>query len=279
MIDVVIPIYNAYEALQNCLSSLAQQQVQAYNIYLINDASTDKRVKPYLQDIAEKNSWHLINHAVNQGFVKTANEGLRLSDSHTILLNSDTIVSKFWLDAFLQAIQNIPQLGTATAWSNNAEICSFPKFLTQNKTPKNINIISEILYKSYKPRYPILPTAVGFCMLVTELAKGKVGYFDAVHFGHGYGEENDYSMRVVAAGLTNILCDNAYVAHIGNQSFNDLGLQPNEKTMYRLLQKHPKYGQMIQTYIDSDPLAEVRTDILSLIKQKNTELYQELISQ
>ncbi|MBL4772916.1 MAG: glycosyltransferase family 2 protein [Alcanivoracaceae bacterium] len=278
-IDIVVPIYNAYNALNNCLNSLERNQDQAENIFLINDASTDTRILNLLNTYAKKNKWKLIKHDKNQGFVVTANEGLKLSSNNTILLNSDTIVSNNWILAFKNALKSIRKLGTATAWSNNAEICSFPAFLKKNPPPQNLNILSEILFKYYQPQYPTIPTAVGFCMLISKQAKLKVGYFDEKHFGHGYGEENDYSLRVEKAGLTNILCDNAYVVHVGNESFSDLGMQPSEDTMHRLLKKHPDYLSKIQEYINEDPLDKIREEISLLIKYHNKELYKDLYHQ
>ena len=275
-IDVVIPIYNAYNALKKCLISLEQNQQNANRIILINDASTDKRVQILLEEFKQRNSWHVIRHKKNKGFVVTANEGLKLSQNNTILLNSDTIVSCCWLQAFQKALKQNKLLGTATAWSNNAEICSFPNFLKNNPQPSEINKLTKILYENYKPSYPIIPTAVGFCMLITKQAKEKVGYFDEKHFGHGYGEENDYSLRVEKFGLTNILCDNAYVIHVGNESFNDFGLQPDEGTMQRLLKKHPGYLEMIQEYINHDPLNNVRIKILNIIEEHDSNLFQKL---
>lgn len=271
-VDVVVPIYNAYEVLKNCLKSLQGYQSSAFQIVLINDASTDERIKPYLDKIARRNNWQVIHQPLNSGFVKTANKGLKLSNNHTILLNSDTIVTKYWIKSFKQALKTNPSLGTATPWSNNAEICSLPDFLVNHPLPQNIKQLAKALYKNYRPKYPIIPTAVGFCMLVSKMAKKEVGYFDEEHFGHGYGEENDYSLRVKRAGLKNILCDNAYVAHVGNQSFRDLGIKPSEETMQRLLQKHPDYLQIIQEYINKDPLSNIRNNIIKILQQRDIKL-------
>ncbi len=267
-LDVVVPIYNAYEVLQDCLSSLEKYQSEIQQVILINDASTDKRVAPYINEISRENGWKVIHQSHNLGFVKTANKGLKLSEEHTVLLNSDTIVTRDWISAFKQALVYNPTLGTATPWSNNAEICSFPKFLVNSPLPENINEMAKALYKKHQPKYPMLPTAVGFCMLVSEKAKQLVGYFDEQHFGHGYGEENDYSLRASAAGLKNILCDNAYVAHVGNQSFVDMDIRPSEETMQRLLAKHPNYLIMIQEYIKEDPLSDLRKQMLVLLNKE-----------
>ena len=265
-IDVVVPIYNAYTCVKDCLASLAQHQSLAENIYLIDDCSTDARIKPLLQQYADENNWSVYYQIENKGFVKTANYGLKLSKNNTILLNSDTVVSKKWLHGFKQCLENNKNLATATAWSNNAEICSFPEFLKVNTVPPNIDEFSSKLYAKHNPVYPEIPTAVGFCMLITKRAKQQLGYFDEQHFGHGYGEENDYSLRASKVKLTNVICDNVYVAHVGNQSFSDLGVKPDENSMKRLLQKHPRYLELIHEFINQDPLAEVRKAILAKIE-------------
>lgn len=263
-IDVVVPIYNAFEVVKDCLESLEKYQSDISQVILINDASTDVRIRPYIEILANKNNWKFINQTENKGFVKTANLGLKLSKNHTVLLNSDTIVNQPWILSFKQALTLNLKLGTATPWSNNAEICSFPVFLANQKPIKNMEQFAKNIYKNHQPQYPSIPTAVGFCMLVSKKAKELVGYFDEDHFGHGYGEENDYSMRVIEAGLKNILCDNAYVVHVGNKSFSEFGLQPNEETMQRLLVKHPEYLTIIQDYIKIDPFTSLREKILSV---------------
>ncbi len=264
-IDVVVPVYNAYASVKECLKSLSKHQQPVEKIYLIDDCSTDVRIKPLLNEFAKDNNWVVVYQDVNQGFVKTANKGLKLSKNNTILLNSDTIVSDNWLMGFKDCLTNNKDIATATAWSNNAEICSFPEFLRNNPIPADIDIFSRKLYDNYLPVYPEIPTAVGFCMLITQQAKQVVGYLDEEQFGHGYGEENDYSLRATRAGLRNVICDNVYVAHVGNQSFSDLGIKPDESSMKRLLEKHPKYLELIQDFISKDPLAEVRKTILSKI--------------
>ncbi len=253
--------------MKDCLTSLAQHQKLAENIYLLDDCSTDVRIKPLLQRFADENNWSVLYQSENKGFVKTANQGLKLSKNNTVLLNSDTVVCQYWLHGFKQCLESVADLATATAWSNNAEICSFPEFLKNNIIPKDINKFSQKLYKNYSPVYPEIPTAVGFCMLITKRAKKVVGYLDEKQFGHGYGEENDYSLRATKAGLNNIVCDNIYVVHVGNQSFSDLGIKPDENSMKRLLEKHPDYLKLIHEFIDNDPLAEVRMEILKKISQ------------
>lgn len=264
-IRIIVPVFNAYHVLKELIVSLRTHNPDD-DILFINDASTDVRVTELLSEIPS--NWKVMHNLVNLGFVKTANKGLRSTAGHSILLNSDTLVTKGWLTNFKQAINQIDNLGTATPWSNNAEICSFPKTLQDNEVPHDMDQFADDL-ASHRGSYPEIPTAVGFCMLITEQAKQKVGYFDEQTFGMGYGEENDYSLRVTQAGLRNVLLDNCYVVHVGNQSFQEIALKPNKETMERLLAKHPKYLEVIQKFIENDPLCELRQSIIAKISTFN----------
>lgn len=261
-IQIVMPVHNAYEVTAQAIESLKKHNLQD-DVLLIDDASTDPRIGDLFSDLPD--GWKVMVNPHNLGFVKTANRGLRNTAGHTLLLNSDTVVSAGWLSRFKDALTAVSNLGTATPWSNNAEICSLPKTLQANPMPADIDHLARELYAHHQPVYPQLPTAVGFAMLVSQQAKARVGYFDEETFGHGYGEENDYSLRLEAAGLCNILVDHAYIAHIGNQSFQAMNLRPNEETMKRLLSKHPDYLNVIQKFIEKDPLSPLRQAIIAKI--------------
>ena len=274
-IEIVVPVFNAYAAFSRCVQALKQHN-HTDRVVFINDASTDQRIAELLGTI-DVQSWSVITNPSNLGFVKTANLGLRRSSTHTVLLNSDTVVTSGWLQRIHECLQADASIGTITPWSNNAEICSFPVNLQYNQEPENPDALAVFMHEHHQPSYPNLPTAVGFCMLISAAAKQQVGYFDEAHFGMGYGEENDYSLRVAAAGLRNVLCDNAYVIHVGNQSFQDIQLAPSVETMQRLLNKHPEYQKLIEDYIQQDPLSDLRAVLISHMRQHVPELYRELI--
>ncbi len=265
-ITIVVPIYNAYVTTKNCLEKLLSENAND-PVILINDGSSDIKISQLLNEIERSDvpKWQFISNSENIGFVKTANRGLKATSGHTILLNADTLVTSGWLACFVEAIETIPDLATATPWSNNAEICSLPETLVNNPLPDDPDYLAQQLKNLIPPVYPEIPTAVGFCMLITAQAKQRVGYFNELIFGHGYGEENDYSLRTAMAGMRNVVVDNAYVVHIGNQSFMEKGLRPNKQTMDRLLALHPDYAMQIDNFIKKDPLAPIRKSITDKI--------------
>jgi hypothetical protein len=105
-------------------------------------------------------------------------------------------------------------------------------------------------------------------MAISRLAIDRLGVFDESAFGHGYGEENDFSMRAAARGMKNVLCDNAYIAHAGGSSFSPLGLGPDSDSMRRLLAKHPGYQALVEDFIRRDPLAARRQELTDMLQRQ-----------
>jgi GT2 family glycosyltransferase len=104
-------------------------------------------------------------------------------------------------------------------------------------------------------------------MYLRRAALDAIGDFDAETFGRGYGEENDWCMRSSAAGWKHVLCDDAFVAHLGNASFGPLGLAPDENSMRRLLDRHPDYLERVRAFIDADPLKAHRDRVLEKLSE------------
>jgi glycosyltransferase involved in cell wall biosynthesis len=51
-VDVVLPIYNAFDDLVRCIDSVVHCTDGDYRLLLINDASPDVRIAPFLSQIA-----------------------------------------------------------------------------------------------------------------------------------------------------------------------------------------------------------------------------------
>ena len=267
---IIVPVFNALDHIKVCLESITCTVPANARVLLIDDASTDLRVRPVLQSwVNEAKPYRqLLVHEKNQGFVATANRGMRLAATDVVLLNSDTQVTSGWLQHLTDCLGSDPSFATATPWSNNGEIVSIPTFCAPNPVPENPDAIAAAITSCSKPHYPEMPTAVGFCMAISFRAIQRVGLFDEETFGRGYGEENDFCQRAEQAGLRNVLCDNAYVIHHGGASFGPLGLKPDEKSMQRLLAKHPDYRRKVMEFIQTDPLAPRRQEILDCLQSK-----------
>jgi GT2 family glycosyltransferase len=259
---VVVPIHNASAALRLCLDALLQHTAEDVPILLIDDASTDPEVAPLLQAASADPRVRVLRNPHNLGFVRTCNRAFAETDSNVLLLNSDALVTPNWLAAILRAACSQSRVASVTPWSNNAEICSIPQFCSANPVPTDAGQWAWAVAQG-TPSYPALPTAIGFCMWVSRQALAQIGDFDAATFGRGYGEENDWCCRASGFGYTHLLCDDAYVVHLGGQSFGPLGEKPGGTALARLSARYPHYTASVASFIQRDPLAERRQQILT----------------
>ena len=266
-ISVVIPVYNAPEELERCLASVYSTVPGDTEVVVIDDASPDPSTAEVLRRWRETMpvSWKFHSNQKNRGFVGTANLGMRLTQNDVVLLNSDTEPTPGWLQGLQRCLSSDPLIATATPWTNNGEIASIPQFCQVNPVPPDAAVVAAVIARSGSAVYPELPTAVGFCMAIARRAIDRVGLFDEDLFGKGYGEENDFSMRAVQAGMRNVLCDDVYVVHLGGRSFGPTGLKPDESSMQRLLSRHPDYLRQVQEFITADPLSTRRAVILAAL--------------
>jgi glycosyltransferase involved in cell wall biosynthesis len=89
-----------------------------------------------------------------------------------------------------------------------------------------------------------------------------IGRFDPA-FGLGYGEDNDFCLRAAAAGFRNVLCEDAFVLHLGGSSFGQKRADLAERNMGLLLARHPRYLDLVHGYIAADPVRPLRALALS----------------
>jgi GT2 family glycosyltransferase len=257
---VVVPIHNALEALDACLASLDRTLPPGSPVLLADDASPDPRIEPMARGWCERSRLdaRYLRREHNLGFPANCNAAFaETGDDDVVLLNSDTVTTTGWLQQLARCADSDPRIATITPWSNNAEICSWPRFCEDNPAPEFPDAIAEAA-AGLAPTYPELPTAVGFCMYVRRAALRRLGDFDAETFGRGYGEENDFCLRAAAMGWRNVLCDTAYVVHHGGASFEPLDLAPGGENLARLLARWPDYNERVARFIMADPLAPLR---------------------
>lgn len=276
-LTLLIPIYNASTSLKHLLKSIPTAVPQGTPIVLADDASTESGIGSICADFVALwgSEARYVRHEQNLGFVGNVNHCMAEHvQGDVVLLNSDTALAAGFLRAIQTCAASDPHIATATPWSNNAEICSFPNMCEKNPMP-DMTLLRQTMQAAQKvtPIYPELPTGVGFCMYIRRRAWDMLGGFDAETFGKGYGEENDFCMRAKGFGWKNVLCDNAYVAHLGHASFSETGHEPGGANMDALVKRYPTYQAQVAQFIMDDPLATQRgrvANALSVIRSIST---------
>ncbi|WP_376692637.1 glycosyltransferase family 2 protein [Wenzhouxiangella sp. EGI_FJ10409] len=258
---VVVPVFNAPEATQRCIEALRATLDSRQPVIVVDDASDDARVGPLFESLPRQ--WTQVRNQANLGFVASANLGMTMaSGQDVVLLNADTRVTDGWLSSIEECAASSEEIASITPLTNNGEIASIPEFCRPNPWPDHPERWARACRDSGAPQYPEVPTTVGFCMYMRRAAIDQVGLFDEAAFGRGYGEENDWCMRAIRAGWRHVLCDSAFVAHEGGASFGPLGLKPGGEAMQTLLSRYPDYMERVRDFIEADPMAERRREIV-----------------
>lgn len=273
--DVIIPIYNAYDYTLNCIQHVIKYTDPLHPVYLLDDASTDPRMKPMLQEFASKyDHVKFIESSQNHGFIQNMNRGFALSRNDVVILNSDTQVTKGWLDRMDHCLVLHPNTAVVSPLSNNATILSVPLMNSNNVLPPEhtTDTVAAIVATLSSRIYPMIPTAVGFCMIMTRKSLDMLGGFDTI-YGKGYGEECDYCMRVWAAGMEVRCCDDAYVQHYGEASFCAVSQISEQRIINRnnLKKRWPDYEKKVFAYCLKNPLLDLQEKIYHALYTKTEE--------
>lgn len=263
-VTILIPAYGAAEELRSCLHSLNRFAPLSALIYVLDDATPDESVATVCK-AAQKagSSVHYVRSVENQGFVRTCNWGASefwRDDSDLLLLNSDTEITEGSIEEMQFVLHLHERHGVVTPRSNNATIFSVP--VTGPLLPPQDSYAVWMKIEDELPRYTVMPTAVGFCLLIKRIIYERFGLFDEA-YSPGYNEENDFVCRINRYGYSAVAANRAFVFHYESSSFGAKRAQLEEVNGERLLQRYPEYQRMVsehvQFYVDPvDVFASLR---------------------
>lgn len=259
---IILPIHNAPDALVDCIHSVLRHTElgEIDRLLLIDDASSDPRVGRVLGALEGLPGIAIIRHAVNLGYTRTVNEGGRWSgQDDVVLLNSDTVVSPHWLRNLKLAAHRHPRTGTVTAVSDNAGAFSVPE---SGRNAVDAAVGTDALARAVATAASLtlieVPTGNGFCLYIKRALLDAIGEFDEASFPEGYGEENEFCMRAIAHGWSNVIAADVYVRHRGSASFGTRKQALAQSGMQRVRTLYPQYDGAIAAIAASPTFATTR---------------------
>lgn len=248
---VVVPVYNAPNETIRCFESLIAHTPTGVDILIIDDCGLDRLAFELLESVAAQSGLNFTIHRmpINSGFVVACNAAFELTgERDVILVNSDVVVGPDWYTRLYEAAHSSTDIGTVTALTNYGTIVSVPHRNTPtSRLPRSMSVDeAAIRVAKYSRRlYPVLPTAIGHCMYIKRSALNLAGHFDTT-FAKGYGEEVDFSQRLIRLGLKNILADDVFVFHKGEASFGD-GVAEMKKRHQKIIEnRYHWYSHAVQ---------------------------------
>lgn len=225
-IDIVVCVHNGLNFVRECLDSLIRNTLPPYHLIIIDDGS-DIETRDYLRRFAAANHATLKRNENASGYTLAANRGLRSSTAPwVVLLNSDTVVTEGWLDRMWRHGHIDDAVGAIGPLSNTASWQSVPEILVNGDWADNAythGLDAEklaIISREFSMGPLDMPFLNGFCYMIGRRALDRIGPFDERTFGAGYGEENDFSIRLRKGGFKLIVATDAYVYHAQSKSYS-----------------------------------------------------------
>lgn len=255
-----------------CLHSLIDTMTtDRDSVLIVNDCGPDAEAieRSVLDLVNGRPGFRYERNPRNLGFVGTCNRAaLELDESANdiLLLNSDTVTTPGWLDELGAVLHDDPSHGIVCARSTNATIASLPFRLREPYHPRTLDRTLSVATKLNErlPRYSYPPVAMGFCFLVRRELIERYGLFDEV-FAPGYGEENDFCLRMANEGYRSVMAHRAVVGHEGAKSFTSARRARLRAAHERILvNRHSRYSEQVREYLwcSIDPV-DAFADVLS----------------
>lgn len=246
--SVVVCIHNAPDDFRRCIGALEQHtNLYQHELILVDDGSAEETSRLVVDAVTRLGSVYIRNDE-SRGYTRAANQGIEAATgSYVILLNSDTVVTAGWLDKLIRCAESAPRVGCVGPLSNAASWQSIPR-LTDDKGQWCVNDLPEgVSLEEYARAvdsqsarlYPSVPLVNGFCYCITREALNAVGQLDEKNFPLGYGEEDDFSIRLLDAKFHHRIADDCYVYHAKSKSFTPERRQGIvEKSKHAIREKH-----------------------------------------
>lgn len=229
--DIVVCVHNAPDDVDRCLASILRWTDLSRHRLVIVDDGSDAPTADAMVAFAGEHGVDLVRHDEARGYTVAASAGIAQGDApFAVLLNSDTIVTEGWLDRMLEVVAEDNRVAVVGPWSNAASWQSVPELTDEHGAWKVNELVGDetpddvaAMVATGSPLRPEIALVNGFCYLLRRSAFDHVGGLDTERFPRGYGEEDDLSLRLRAAGYRLRVADDVYVHHAKSKSFTPEG--------------------------------------------------------
>ena len=246
--QVVLPVYNGGAEVRACLRALSAAATGPMQVVIVDDGSRGLTAEMLREEAARDPRLVLHRRDVNRGYTKSINEGVALTGADwLVVLNSDTLVPKGWLDRLHAAARSRPGIGMVGPVSNAASWQSLPAVKRPDGSwstndairPEHLDQVQALLDDASERAYPDFPLLNGFCTLISREVFDRVGLYDEEAFPMGYGEETDLCLRARAAGFGLVVADDCFVFHHKSLSFGTARSGLTRAGGFEMTNKHP----------------------------------------
>jgi GT2 family glycosyltransferase len=203
-----------------CLESvLASAEDEDFEVIVVDNGSRHG-TEEYLRSLARRDGRvRPVFNEENLGFAAANNQGLALATGNTIvLLNNDTIVSHGWVRRLRRHLGN-PEIGLVGAVTNRAG--NEAQIEIPYRTYGDMVTFARGMAVWHAGETRDIRTATMFCVAMRRDVWQEIGRLDE-RFELGMFEDDDYSVRIRAAGYRVVCAEDCFVHHFGQATIGKL---------------------------------------------------------
>lgn len=246
--EIILPVYNGGAVIRDCLRALRLAATGPSRVIVVDDGSRGYTAEMVRQEVANDPLFRLHRRDTNRGYTKSINEGVLLAEAPwVVVLNSDTLVPRGWLDRLHAAARARAGTGMVGPLSNAASWQSIPQTKRPDGgwstndliAPRHLEKVQALLAEASERTFPEFPLLNGFATLISREVFDTVGLYDEEAFPMGYGEETDLCLRARGAGFRLTVADDCFVFHHKSLSFGGERQRLTRAGNLELVNKHP----------------------------------------
>lgn len=184
MISVIIPTYNRYDLLENCLSSIRAHCSKSIEIIVVDNGSKNISLTTIMSDCI------YLKLKNNLGFAKACNLGAKIAaEDFLLFLNNDTIADNDFITPMLEAFTtDVGVVGSMLLYPDGSiQHSGIDLYKDANGDLQGLNLKSH--ESSSRPK-----AVTGACMAVRKKAFVEVGGFDENYWNGN--EDVDLCMKM-----------------------------------------------------------------------------------
>lgn len=213
--SIIIPTYNALPLLRSCVDSIRAHTSAAYEIIVVDNASTDGTAT-----YCRSNQITFISLPENRGFPTACNMGILLaSGDEVLLMNNDVVVSRGWLTNLKSALYSAPEVGIVGPVTNYAS--GRQQVKTDYEDLASFHKAAERMNHPDPRKWLETKRLIGLCFLFKRELLTSVGLLDE-RFSPGHYEDDDYCYRARLRGYRLLIAGDCLVHHEGSASFKQV---------------------------------------------------------
>lgn len=213
-VTVVIPTLNQSALLRACLESLKAQTFNSFRICVVDDGSSED-IEEAVADCVPQAT--VIRLAVNGGFAKAVNAGIRQCDTEFVfLLNNDMTLETDALELLVRAVDSRPldMAAPLVVWRDEPEVLySAGDRQRRNGRPESIGFQER--REGFRHDEPVFGVSGGAGLYRRSLFE-KLGLLDESF--EAYFEDSDFNFRARIAGYSAGCVPEAVATHVGSAS-------------------------------------------------------------